>query len=109
VAINKKDLLLKALLKDFETSTTQSYTSLLNQCDRLAAYAHVATQALVDAGQADFVFLKHDGMREWWQGRLEAIHRQEQARLAKQRKIELKAQALAKLTQEEREALGLKK
>lgn len=106
---NYKDALLKSLMKDFETSVGSYDSELKKQCDRLAGYAHVAVQALVDAGQEDFVFLKHDGMREWWQARLEAVHKHEQALLNKQRKAELRAQALSKLTQEERIALGLRK
>ena len=105
-----KDILMKYLMKDFETkSSSTSEYALRKQCDRLSAYAHVAIQALVDAGQEDFVFLKYDGMREWWQGRLEAVCQHEQSMLAKQQKLELRERALAKLTQEEREALGVRK
>lgn len=104
----KKDDLIKALQKDFETTMSQSDYTLKKQCDRLAGYAHVAVQALVDNGQADFVFLKHDGMREWWMARQAAVRQQEEAQLAKQRKAELKLRALAKLSPEERKALGIK-
>ena len=47
-------------------------------------------------------------MREWWQERQAEIRRQEEAATAKKRKAELRAQALLKLTAEERKALGIK-
>ena len=105
----KRDDLLKALMKDFDTTMSQSDYTLKKQCDRLAGYAHVAIQTLVDNGQADFVFLKHDGMREWYHDRLAHIKKQEEAAQAKLRKAEVKERALARLTDEEKEALGLKK
>ena len=105
----KKDDLLKAVMKDFETSMSQSDYILKKQCDRLAGYAHAAIQQVVDAGQEDFLFLKHDGMRDWWVSRQQRIVEQEKALLAKQRKAEVKARALARLTDEEKVALGLKK
>lgn len=106
----KRDDLLKELMKDFETSSNNdSSYGLKKQCDRLAGYAHVAIEALVADGRADFVFLKHDGMREWYHSRLAHIKKQEEAALARARKAEIKERALARLTDEEKEALGLKK
>ena len=47
----KKDDLLKAVMKDFETSMSQSDYILKKQCDRLAGYAHAAIQQ-VEIGRA---------------------------------------------------------
>ena len=107
MAITKNDLI-KQLMKDYETNSNDYSGSLKKQCDRLSAYAHVAIEALEAEGKADFVFLKHDGMREWWNQRQAHIRKQEEAALAKLRKAELRAQALAKLTDEERKALNIK-
>ena len=104
----KRDDLIKQLMKDFEYTSSDTSYGLKKQCDRLSGYAHVAIEALVAEGKADFVFLKHDGMREWWQERQAEVRRQEEAAVAKKRKAELRAQALLKLTAEERKALGIK-
>ena len=100
--------LLKELKKDFESTTSMSDTTLKRQCDRLAAFAHVALETLEANGQADFLLLKHDELRDWWAQRKHHIAVAEQARLEKLRRAELKAQALLKLTAEEREILGIK-
>ena len=70
-------------------------------------FAAEAMRELVAAGKADFVLLKNDKLRAWWQ---DLVKRElaEQARLeAIARKKLLKEQALSKLSEEEKEALGL--
>ena len=53
----KRDDLFKQFMKDFEYSTNWSEYSARKQCDRLAGYAHIAVEALVAEGKADFIFL----------------------------------------------------
>jgi len=81
---------------------------LKTEADRLARIACRAMEALTQAGQADFLLLKDDETREWWVAHQEADRKAREKEEARIRQEELKAAALAKLTQEEREALGLR-
>lgn len=79
------------------------------QLDRLARIACKAMTELTKTGRGDFLILKDDEVREWWEAHLEA-DRKEKARVAEQeRRARLKADALARLTDEEKEILGLTK
>jgi hypothetical protein len=78
------------------------------EADRLARIACQAMQALEDMGKADFLLLKDTEVREWWAAHKEADRKAREAFEAKLRREELKAAALAKLTPEERTALGIK-
>lgn len=108
MAIARKQLI-KALAKDFETSASDYSSSLKKQCDRLANYATIAMQALEENGHADFVLLKHDDLHKWWNFHKKEIAKAEEARVARERRAEVKARVLARLTDEEKEVLGLKK
>jgi hypothetical protein len=78
------------------------------EADRLARIACQAMQTLEDMGHADFLLLKDTEVREWWAAHKEADRKAREAFEAKLRREELKAAALAKLTPEERTALGIK-
>jgi hypothetical protein len=78
------------------------------EADRLARIACQAMQALEDMGKADFLLLKDSEVREWWTAHKEADRKAQAAAEEKLRREELKALALAKLTPEERAALGIK-
>ena len=78
------------------------------EADKLARIACRALEALTEAGQADFLLLKDDETREWWAAHQEADRKAREKEAARIRREELKAAALSKLTQEEREALGIK-
>jgi hypothetical protein len=78
------------------------------EADKLARIACRALEALTEAGQADFLLLKDDETREWWAAHQEADRKAREKEAARIRREELKAAALAKLTQEEREVLGIK-
>lgn len=106
MAISKKDLS-KQLMKDFEVNYNSSDYTLRKQCDKLSGYAHLALELLEAEGKTDFLFLKHDDMRQWWIERKDHIRKQEEAAQAKLRKEQLKTQALSKLSDEEKRALGL--
>ena len=112
MAISKKELV-KALTKDYETKlgsyASGSERSLKKQCDKLANFAYLAMDALEKNGIEDFVLLKNDDLRSWWKSHKESMVQEAEEKAARLRKYELKQQALAKLTQEERDALGLKR
>ena len=112
MAISKKDLvkeLHKIYYRDFTSRESDSAYSLKRKCDVLAGIAHIAMQTLEENNIADFVLLKHDDVRDWWKERKLEIQRRNAEVEAKARKAEIKARALARLTEEEKEALGLKK
>lgn len=80
---------------------------LKKQADKLARIACKALAELEKNEQEDFLLLKDDEVREWWNAHKEA-DRREQARLAEvDRKARIKAEALARLSDEEKELLGL--
>lgn len=79
------------------------------QCDKLARIACAAMEELERMGKEDFLILKNQEVGQWWAKHKEA-DRKEKARIAeKERKERVKAEALARLTDEEKELLGLKK
>ena len=82
--------------------------ALEKQNDRLARIACKAMTALSADGHADFLLLKDEEVREWWVKHQEADRKAREAELEKQRLIKLKADALAKLSPEERKVLGIK-
>lgn len=113
MAVSKKDLvkdIYKLYYRDFDTSlSNDSVYSLKKKCDTLAGIAHIAMQTLEENNMADFVLLKHDDIRDWWKERKIEITRRYAEAEAKARRAEIRARALARLTDEEKEALGLKK
>lgn len=82
---------------------------LKKEADKLARIACEALTELEKAGKADFLILKNDELREWWEAHKEA-DRKEKARVAeKERRERVKQEALDRLTDEEKELLGLKR
>jgi hypothetical protein len=95
--------------KDYESDWSSDVDELKAQNDRLARIACKAMTALEDNEIEDFLLLKDDEVREWWQAHKEA-DRKERARLAEiERKERVRAEALARLSDEEKELLGLTK
>ena len=64
---------------------------------------------LVKSGYADFLFLKNDEVREWWEAHQEADRKAQEEKAEKRRIAKLKKEALAKLSDEEKKVLGIKK
>lgn len=92
-----------------ETSNDRDIKRLKKEADKLARIACAALTELEKDGKADFLILKNDELREWWTAHKEA-DRKEQARLAEiERKRLIKEEALARLSDEEKEVLGLAK
>jgi hypothetical protein len=96
--------------RDYE-SDSWDYSSenrkLKDRADKLARIACKAMTALEENGIEDFLVLKDEEVREWWAAHKEADRRAEAKRLEKERRERVKAEALAKLSTEERELLGL--
>jgi hypothetical protein len=78
------------------------------RCDKLARIACAAMEELVKQGKEDFLVLKNEEVRTWWEEHVKA-DRKEKARIAEiERKERVRAEALARLSDEEKELLGLK-
>ena len=91
------------------SSSDSDIKRLKKEADKLARIACEALTELEKAGKADFLILKNDELREWWEAHKEA-DRKEKARVAEQERRErVKREALDRLTDEEKELLGLKK
>ena len=96
--------------RDYESDNGYSRADeYKRQCDKLARIACAAMEELVRQGKADFLVLKNEEVREWWEAHVKA-DRAEKARVAEQERRErIKREALDRLTDEEKELLGLKK
>lgn len=77
--------------------------------DKLARIACKAMEELVKSGKADFLLIKDDEVREWWDQHQEADRKAREAREQKERDARVRREALAKLTDEEKKILGIKK
>lgn len=80
-----------------------------NKTDKLARIACKAMEELVSQGKADFLILRDDEVREWWEQHQEADRKAKEAELEKRRRAKVRREALAKLSDEERKILGVKK
>jgi len=89
--------------RDYEDSR-----SYIDQNDRLARIACKAMEELVKQGKADFLLLRDDEVREWWDKHQEADRKAKEEAAEKRRINKLKKEALAKLTPEEKKALGIR-
>lgn len=88
--------------------STWEYNRLKERADMLARIACKAMAELERQGTGDFLLLGDEEVRKWWeQHKIDdakaAAERKEKARIAK-----IKREALAKLTEEERQLLGIK-
>ena len=90
-------------------SSDRDIKLLKAEADKLARIACKALAALEEMGKEDFLLLQDDEVRVWWAKHKEADRRaREEARIKQERK-EAKERVLAKLTDEEKILLGLKK
>jgi len=92
-------------------SPTESwqYKELKANNDKLARIACKAMQALEESQQEDFVLLKDEEVRTWWVAHKEADRKAREAREEKKRIAMIRQAALAKLSDEEKRVLKLKK
>jgi len=79
-----------------------------NKTDKLARIACKAMTELVEQGKADFLILRDDEVREWWEAHQEADRKAREARERKAHEARVRKEALAKLTDEERKVLGIR-
>lgn len=91
------------------SSSDSDVRRLKKEADKLARIACKALTELIKHGKADFLILKDDEVREWWEAHQEADREEREREAERARKKALKEQALARLTEEEKEALGLSK
>ena len=91
-------------------SPTESwqYKDLKKINDRLARIACKAMTELVEQGKADFLVIRDDEVREWWNKHQEADRKAKEQAAEKRRINKMKKEALAKLTDEEKAVLGIK-
>lgn len=78
-----------------------------NERDKFMRIAYEVMKALDENGQADFVLIKNREVREWWAAVKAREEKERKAREEKERKERAIAEALAKLTAEEKVLLGL--
>ena len=90
-------------------SDERKIKELKAQADKLARIACKALNALEAMEKEDFLLLQDNEVREWWAEHNEADRRAREAEERKQAIKAAKARALAKLSDEEKVLLGLKK
>ena len=87
----------------------QTHVSGKKKTDMLARIACKAMTELTEQGKADFLLIKDDEVREWWEAHQIADRQAREAREKKERENRIRQEALAKLTPEEKKILGIKK
>jgi hypothetical protein len=90
-----------------ETSNDRDIKRLKKEADKLARIACRALQELEDNGIEDMLLLKDDETREWWNKHKEADRKARAIIEERERRERVKQEALAKLSEEEREVLGI--
>ena len=90
-----------------ETSNDRDVKRLKKETDKLARIACRALEELERNGIEDMLLLKDDETREWWQKHKEADRRARAIIEERERLERVKQEALAKLSEEEREVLGI--
>lgn len=93
----------------YDDSPTYNVKEWKAKTDKLARIACKAMTELVEQGKADFLILRDDEVREWWEAHQIADREAREAREKKERENRIRREALAKLTPEERKILGIKK
>jgi len=91
------------------SSNDRDIKVLKREADKLARIACKALNALETMEKEDFLLLKDNEVREWWAEHKEADRRAREAEERKQALKAAKARALAKLSDEEKVLLGLKR
>lgn len=91
------------------SSNDSDIRRLKNEADKLARIACKALTELVKSGHADFLVLKDDEVREWWEKHQEDDRKAQEAKAEKARRAKIKKEALSKLSDEEKKILGIKK
>lgn len=82
--------------------------SLEKRNDKLARIACAAMTALEANGIEDFILLENDEVREWWAEHKEFDRKRREKEAERKRLAQIRQDALAKLSPEERKVLGIK-
>ena len=90
-------------------SNDRDVKRLKAEADKLARIACAAMTELEKMGKEDFLILKNEEVGHWWAAHKEADRKERERVAEKARKERVKAEALSRLTDEEKELLGLKK
>lgn len=90
-------------------SNDRDIRMLKKEADKLARIACKAMTELVEQGKADFLILRDDEVREWWEQHQEADRKAREEREKKEREDRIRREALAKLTPEEKRILKITK
>jgi hypothetical protein len=90
--------------RDYEPDVPRDYQK---QLDRLARIACKAMTELAEQGKVDFLLLRDDEVREWWDQHQEADRKAREERELKEREERIRSEALAKLSAEEKKVLGI--
>lgn len=90
-------------------SDRDKINELKKQADMLARIACKALTELEDNKIEDMLLLRDDEVREWWLKHKEDDRKARDAREAKERRAAIKKAALSKLSEEEKEVLGIAK
>ena len=88
-------------------SDDRKIRALKAQADKLARIACKALTTLQENELEDLLLLKDDEVREWWLKHQEDDRKAQEARNEKERREQMRQEALAKLSLEEREVLGI--
>jgi hypothetical protein len=88
---------------------TWQFRELKDRADMLARIACKAMDELVKQGKADFLILRDEEVAEWYKKHQEEDRKAREKEERKQQRAKLRRQALRKLTEEEKIALGVKK
>jgi hypothetical protein len=83
----------------------QDYINTLSGVTKIAV---VAISELVNQGKADFLFLRDEEVKDFWDKHLVKIVAIREAKKREEREKEMRTNALAKLTPEEKKLLGIK-
>lgn len=101
--------------RDYESDSYSSptdswqYREMKDRADMLARIACKAMTELVEQGRADFLVLRDDEVRDWWEKHQEADRKAREKEERKKQVAKTRREALKKLSDEEKIALGLKK
>ena len=90
-------------------SSDRDIKRLKAEADKLARIACAAMTELEKMGKEDFLILKNEEVGTWWAAHKEADRRERERVAEIERKERVKKEALDRLTDEEKELLGLKK
>lgn len=98
--------------RDYESDSWSSSAEVARykeQADRLARIACKAMSELERNGIEDMLVLRDDEVREWWMKHKEADRKRREAEERAAYRERVKAEALSKLSDEEKEILGITK